>query len=54
VNVVALCLWIAAAALFLVAGLVPPYFGRLVSWGLALFVVGDIIQWGAKSHSIHF
>ncbi len=53
-NVIALILFIAAAVLFAVAGLVAPYSGRLVSLGLAVLTVGFIVQFGAKTHSITF
>jgi hypothetical protein len=54
VNVVSFILCLAAAVLFVVAGLVPPYSYRLVSLGLALFSVGFIIEAGAKTHTITF
>jgi hypothetical protein len=53
-NVVSLILFILAAVLFTVAGLVPPYFGRLVSLGLAVATVGFIVEFGARSQTIHF
>ncbi len=53
-NVIAFVLVLAAAVLFVVAALVPPYSYRLVSLGLALFSVGFIIEAGAKSHAISF
>ena len=60
-NVIALILWIVAAVLFLVGGAYEPavaagrrgWYNHL-GLGLALFVVGAIVQLAAKSHTVTF
>lgn len=41
-------IWLVAAVLLFVAGAVPthPWFGRLLAWGLTLFVIGWMIELG--------